>query len=601
MSRFDTVHSRTFTAATDRILPALGLYRGYKNRNAQLDALDANLPAYLATTTTPLANETFAAVDSEDTLRELHDYLASKYALLDRVIRARKLHHSRFFSLNLDYGHEQYLSTLSSRRFIVIRALESLERRVSEVLYKKQKWFKWVRQCQEEEETARETEKKKIKKEAALFRRHVKDVQARMKELRAKEDLKRQEAYLDEAYNARLSEEEQEAQWDPIEDVIEDERGNYIDLIKHILLLTESVKDDAPKTKSSNNGIQAEETDASSSTVAAKKGKKSKSKALTNEESAPLSAKSTHDTRSQVRERLRNGIKLSYATGFHVAGTIDSPAETHDKTAPVPDDEIDQLLVDMAEVKHLLFCRLLLSHAAVLPAAIRASSVDEFLNDKEVTDTDLRDLALKLDNPGLQEIRDACADLGRGEEEEDDVYEEPEEETEVKIVDEKLKKLGLGNNLYKRGGLPEKWAPEREKQVTKNKQSRQGIVDALSDMWKEKEEPRSQTLIDFGEIDDENKFKSKKIRVRICGKYIYNYPSEKAVNRGGWLQFCLIAKDSDLRDAIKLCRHWDEFFDLNILATFQYFPAAKWLVWKGDHRRKQLLQLVFCQYHNGES
>ncbi|KAL8868386.1 MAG: hypothetical protein Q9198_008195 [Flavoplaca austrocitrina] len=598
MSRCDIMHSRTFTAATDRILPALGLYRGYKNGNAQLDILDANLPAYLAATATPLANETFANVESEDTLRELHDYLASKYALLDRVIRARKLHHSRFFSLNLDYGHEQYLSTLSSRRFIVARALESLERRVSEVLYKKQKWFKWVRQCQEEEETARETEKKKIKKEAALFRRHVKDVQARMKELRAKEDLKRQEAYLDEAYNARLSKEEQEAQWDPIEDVIEDERGNYIDLIKHILLLTESVEDDAPKTKSSNNGIQAEETDAIPSTIAAKKSKKSKLKTRTNGDSTPLSAKSTHDTRSQVRERLRSGIKLSYATGFHVAGTIDSPVETHDKTAPVPEDEIDQLLTDMAEIKHLLFCRLLLSHAAVLPAAIRASSVDEFLNDKEVTDTDLRDLALKLDNPGLQEIRDACADLGRGKEEEDDVYEEPEEETEVRKVDEKLKKLGLGNNLYKRGGLPEKWAPEREKQVTKNKQSRQGIVNALSDMWKEKEEPRSQTLIDFGEINDENKFKSKKIRVRVCGKYIYNYPSEKAVNRGGWLQFCLIAKDSDLRDAIKLCRHWDEFFDLNILATFQYFPAAKWLVWKGDHRRKQLLQLGVIPHHH---
>ena len=101
------MHSRTFTAATDRILPALGLYRGYKNRNAQLDTLDANLPVYLATTATPLANETFANVESEDTLREPYDYLASKYALLDRVIRARKLHHSRSFSLNLDYDHEQ--------------------------------------------------------------------------------------------------------------------------------------------------------------------------------------------------------------------------------------------------------------------------------------------------------------------------------------------------------------------------------------------------------------------------------------------------------------------------------------------------------------
>lgn len=384
MPRWDLLHPPISSTATDPIRPFSGLYRGYKNRNAQLDALDANLPPYLANSTTPLANETFSAVDSEDTLRELHDYLALKYALVDRVIRARKLHHSRFFSLNLDYGHEQYLSTLSSRRFIVVRALESLERRVSEVLYKKQKWFKWVRQCQDEEETARETEKKKIKKEAALFRRHVNDVQARMKELRAKEDLKRQEAYLDEAYNTRMSEEEQEAEWDPIEDVIEDERGKYVDLIKHILLLTESVQDDVQETKSSNDGIQAQETDASSSIVVAKNGKKSKSKAATNGGSGTLLEKSAHDTKSQARERLRNGIKLSYGDGFHVAGTIDNPLETHEKTAPVPDDEIDQLLADMAEIKHLLFCRLLLSHAALLPAAIRAGSVEDLLNDKKL-------------------------------------------------------------------------------------------------------------------------------------------------------------------------------------------------------------------------
>ena len=594
MPRWVLLHPPISVSTADCILPSSGLYRGYKNRNAQLDALDANLHPSLANSVTPLANETFSAVDAEDTLRELHDHLAAKYALLDRVIRARKLHHSRFFSLNLDYGHEQYLSTLSSRRFIVVRALESLERRVSEVLYKKQKWFKWVRQCQDEEDTVRETEKKKIKKEAALFRRHVKEVQARMKELRAKEDLKRQEVYLDQAYNSRLSQEDQEAEWDPIEDVIEDERGNYVDLIKRILLLTESVDDDVQETKSSNNNIQAEGkgTDVASGAAVAKKGKKSKSKPATNGASVPLLDKSAHDTKSQVRQRLRNGIKLSYGKGFHVAGTIDNPVETHEKTAPIPDHEIDQLLTDMAEIKHLIFCRLALSHAAVLPAAIRASSVDEFLNDKEVTDTDLRDLALKLDNPGLQEIRDACADLGRAEEEEDDVYEEPDEETEVNHLDERLKKMGLSNDDYKRGGLPKKWAPAREKQVAENKRARQGIVDALGDMFKDSGEIKSQTLIDFGEIDDDSKFKSKKIRVRICGRYIYNYPSEKAISRGGWLQFCLIAKDSDLRDAIKLCRHWDEFFDLNILATFQYFPAAKWLVWKGDHRRKQLLQLV---------
>ena len=572
-----------------------GLYRGYKNRNARLDSLERSPPKYFASSNVALANQAFEDVDSEDVLREIYDHLALKYALLDRVIRARKLHHSRFFALHMDYGHQNYLDILSSRRNLVMCALERLERRVADVLYKQQKWFKWVRQCQDEEETARENEKKKVKKEAALFRRHEKDAQSRIRELRAKENLKRQEVYLDEAYNARLSDEE-EAEWDPIEDVIEDERENYVDLIKHILLMTDVV-DDAQKVPGQellSNGSTATSTStAMSASKSSKKSKKSGSKALTNG-STQLPDKATHDTKTQVRERLKKGVKLNYGGGMHVAGTIDNPAETHDKSAPVPDDEIDRLLEDMGEVKHLLFCRLLLAHASVLPAAVRANNVDEFLADKEVTDTDLRDIALRLDNPGLQEIRDACADLARGEEEEDHEKnaESDDEDPEVGKSIERLKRIGLSSKKPTRKGLPDTWAPQREKQVAKNRRQRLQTVDHTPSMFGEPEEEKGKTLIDFGDVDDEGKFKSKKMRVKICGRYIYNYPSERAISRGGWLQFCLIAKSSDLHDAIKLCRHWDEFFDLNILANFQYFPAANWLIWKGDRLRQQLLQLV---------
>ena len=183
----------------------------------------------------------------------------------------------------MDYGHQNYLDILSSRRSIVVRALERLERRVGEVLYKKQKWFKWVRQCQDDEETARENEKKKVKKEAALFKRHMREVQARMRELRAKEDLKRQEAYLDEAYNGRLSEEEQEAEWDPIEDVIEDERGNFVDLIKHILLLTEAVDGETQPRKeeasaSGTTAIEGETSEALTTTTSSKEIKETEAK-----------------------------------------------------------------------------------------------------------------------------------------------------------------------------------------------------------------------------------------------------------------------------------------------------------------------------------
>lgn len=108
--------------------------------------------------------------------------------------------------------------------------------------------------------------------------------------------------------------------------------------------------------------------------------------------------------------------------------TIDNPVEKKDKSSSGPDDGIDQLLEDMGKIKHLLFCRLLLSHATLLPAAIKANSVDEFLNDKDIAYAYLRGIALKLDNPGLQDIHDACADPARGERAEDEDLEDSEDD-----------------------------------------------------------------------------------------------------------------------------------------------------------------------------
>jgi hypothetical protein len=173
----------------------------------------------------------FKDVDSENLCRTIHDHLFRKFQLLERVIRARKLHHSRFFSMNYDYGHAKYLDHLLNQRAIVIKALERIERRTAEILYKNQKWFKWVRQCQDDEEATRDKEQKKLKREAALFKRHWKEVQQRMNGLRAKEEQKKQDALLEKAYKERLAQQDGEDgdfDWDPIEDILEDNRGNYI-------------------------------------------------------------------------------------------------------------------------------------------------------------------------------------------------------------------------------------------------------------------------------------------------------------------------------------------------------------------------------------
>ncbi|KAK0616874.1 hypothetical protein B0T14DRAFT_523961 [Immersiella caudata] len=51
------------------------------------------------------------------------------WVLLRKVISARKLHHRHFHSLEIDYGHEVYLSKLVSREKATGRALETLKRR----------------------------------------------------------------------------------------------------------------------------------------------------------------------------------------------------------------------------------------------------------------------------------------------------------------------------------------------------------------------------------------------------------------------------------------------------------------------------------------
>lgn len=70
---------------------------------------------------------------TEAECKELHDWLWTKYQLLERVIRARKLHHSRFFSQNMDYGHVKFLDQLKNQKIHVTYALEKLERRTTEV------------------------------------------------------------------------------------------------------------------------------------------------------------------------------------------------------------------------------------------------------------------------------------------------------------------------------------------------------------------------------------------------------------------------------------------------------------------------------------
>ncbi|KAK7962471.1 MFS allantoate transporter [Apiospora aurea] len=583
-----------------------GLYKGYKRRNLKLDALSEQAPKYLRHADVPLANDDFETVDDEDVLRGIHGHLFELYVLLGKVIDARKLHHKHFYPLNLDYGHQAYLDGLTNRRHVVLRVLERVEKRTAEVLYEKEKWFDWVREVQEDDEVNREKEQKRVKAEAAMFRRHYQKVQARLQAKRQEEEKKRQDAYLEAVFQERQAstspdEEEDIEDWDPIEDG--EDHQQYIDLIRHFLWL--ELLDDKAEPTTSANSTEYSPAPASSSTAAppaplaesstkkkSKAKKKSKSKAYnpdgSNAQAKQLNGrdktekpcgqemvlamtadenddnisveprKANIETESEMRTRLESGVKRNLD---------ETPYETLERTAPMTADEINEVIRDIKEVKQLLFCRILLSHTALLPKALKSNSIEEFLDDPEIVDADLRDLCLKLEQPTLQDLRDACADLFRGDEPEEEDQEEGAEQQET------LEELML--HQARHGHLSDPYA----------------LFDKFNKVLPALEESNTQ---DGSKAPPEET--NRKMKIRVCGRSIWNYASETSMPRSGWLHFSIMAKDCQFKHALELCRNWDEFSELNFLCAWQYFPASNWVNAGSDKLMSQLHELNFFPY-----
>lgn len=558
---------------------------------------------YFASKKGSVASQDFADIDDEATLKTVHDHLFKHFQLLDRVIRARKLHHSHFFAIDNDYGHQKYLDKLLNDKQTMTKALEKLAKRTATVMYEQKQWFDWVKETQEQEEQRGDTESRKVKLESMLFQRHQKELKRQQREMRAKEDQKQQEQYLDETYKQRLSdmsEDEQDA-WDPIKDVYGSERDKYVELIKYFLMLQDS-ESSGVTLGAPAEGETPQEDDVPGSAVptqALSKSAKKRAKKVNSEIKKMADPSSQTDegrganviemeTRKHMRERLRQPVKFERAKGWYVSGT--GPNGYDAQTPVVPEDEIERLLDEVAEIKNFLFCRLLLTQPTLLPAALKADSIESFLGGEEVTREHLRNLCLKLERPVLQDVRDACADFIRERDGVEDL-EPPEEKKELEGDVDRYKTPDKYRLRFKKGKVPEKYQTEREKSAKKTNKK-------PLDLFKEEEEDG---VLDFGKVTDESQYTRKRTRIKICGRYMYNYPSEKALTRGGWFHFAVIAKDSDLFDAVELCRNWNEFFELNILCLYHYFPAPKWTRFIGDLPRQQLLQLGFIPYFHGDT
>ncbi|KAM0547481.1 hypothetical protein ACHAPJ_010354 [Fusarium lateritium] len=484
--------------------------------------------------------------------------------------------------------------------------MEGAAKRVTQVLFEKEKWSGWVRDVQDEEEANRDKEQKKLKQEAALFKRHMKQLEARLNRMRQKEEQKRQDAFLEDAYKERmamLEDETDDEAWDPIEDLEDDKWNRYFDLIKHFLWmdLSDLANDDHTSIDPPSSSEVATPAPAEEPEALSRRNKKIKKASTTSCSSSAhkdsiggdemalvgqmkllaMQQKGQHDTEPDLKEPDKNNIEteeemrkrlsqriktnLDNIAGMQLVGTLENPRETWDRTAPMSGDEVDSLIHDIREIELLLFCRLILAHASLLPATLRASSVEEFLNDREVAETDLRDLCLKVSEPALQDIRDACADFARGDEADeelpsDDDYDDDE------TLDESLKGDRRYHHLHTHDWFGEKVLKE-----------------GIWGRWKKKKIKKAKPL---------------RTKVTICGKSIWNHASESAMSRDGWLQFSVMAKDCDLKHAIQLCRNWNESSDLNLPTLGQYFPASNWTSWSYNRFSQQLQQLGFFPYFN---
>lgn len=490
------------------------------------------------------------------------------------------------------------------------------------MLYEKEQWFAWARQALDKEEANRDKEQKKIKQKAALFKSRWAVVQARLKRNRQEEEKKRHGAYPEAAYQERKAMdsagEDGDEEWDPIEDEDLDKRYQYVDLIKHFLWMEVLEQDQtASNVEPVPTGKFEDSAPAKESSTAAKKPKKKSKKGSTSKAaldsnsyktvhgaesgqktllamkaSGPVVTgeekrepdKSSIETEVDMRKRLKEGVEKdhSHSWGTQLVGSLENPHATFERTAPMTDEDIDAAVEEVKEIKLLLFCRLVLAHASLLPAALRASNVEEFLQDAEITESDLRDLCLKVEAPTLQNIRDACADFARGDKPEDNSDEHIEDEEET----EDFQDLLAGEKRYQHLHSKD-WFLEH-------------ILDGQNRIA-ETDKSKSKKRRDKKKSKKTKNLTNKKTKITICGQTIWNHASEKAMSRDGWLQFSIIAKGCDLKHAIQLCRNWSEFSDLNLLALWQFFPVSNWVSWTPNQMVEHLQKLAFFPYFIGNN
>ncbi|KAF2668818.1 hypothetical protein BT63DRAFT_286330 [Microthyrium microscopicum] len=561
-------------------------YISYKRSNAELDSLRNNLPSYFNPPIITIENGNYHGLKLND-LNVIHEYLHRRHALLDKVIRARMLHSTRFFSWTLHDqstepdGHAKYVEYLKTDKNSTLRALQNLLARIDEVTWENEQWYAWVKEQQQLEAVLEDEELRKVKDENKLYQQHLKAVKIFLSKSHRKQEERKNED-IEEIWEMTMTTRfgSNKETWDLVEAALAEERADCIEMIKLFLWLADedqnpkplvvppvnllehfhlsstaaSQKDEVSQRdetsrkehtdqqeeaaqegkKNNPRGKKAGEKSASKEPHLVASCSKSDSKGHSNlpgkddpAKSAVPIPKDSIESRHDMQKRLESGVRSH-------CGYKDVP--------PMRPDQVEEELANVQQIKKLLFCRHLLSHGSLFRIAVKAMSIEEFLANKDLEVSELQSLCLRLVNPSFEEIRDACADFHRVNDSAPSGAENQLDSTGKDVTT----KVSHGRKDSNALNVPMKSPSLSQKQAA------------------QKAKPKSAGA---------------KTQLTVVGFSIWNHASERSMSRKAWLQFSILTTNCDFYTAIGLCRSWDEFSELSVLCTSDYFLSPTWWLW----------------------
>ncbi|KAG9241107.1 hypothetical protein BJ878DRAFT_483251 [Calycina marina] len=385
---------------------------------------------------------------------------------------------------------------------------------------------------------------------------------ANSKEAKAREDQKRQDELLNKIPQERLNTEDEgvrtdDSDFDPIEDVLDDKCNNFIALFQRFLWMT------VPETASKITEYDSEAATASTMVDVEE---------VLKEVVAPLMEKSEVACTDLVDNPvLLVTVEDASADEGETAGMDNQPAKpSHSKDRKlkprgnaalrslsqrflVPDLSLHHYLIqkalrlpeenrsqlakrlrkngdsdrDRRETRHWL--KNDTDYNLRIVSGILASSIDspvihhKFLANERIPAAELQDLCQKIEYPGLQDMRYACANLFHPDQEEEYKKNRQVNSREVGLVTERNRDIAGRRTLAgRRRGAdpPNTWISKRE--LAKAAMSKANLNNAI--IGEDSGGP-----VNFGDTGNDKPVANDKIQIKFCGIYIWNNSSGNLV------------------------------------------------------------------------